>query len=64
MRQKRFKWVGHIVRRDEKVEIKKVFPLKIGQRKRGRPLKQWIDVVEEDIKKRGVVQQDAGNRKG
>ena len=41
-----------------------MFELKIGQRKGGRPVKQWIDVVEEDMKKRGVVQQDAGDREG
>ena len=35
-----------------------------GWRKRGRPVKQWIDVVEEGMKKRGVVQQDAGDREG
>ena len=29
LRQKRFKWFGHIARRDEEVEIKKVFELKI-----------------------------------
>ena len=64
LRQKRLRWFGHIVRRDEEVEIKKVFELKIeGQRKRGRPVKWWIDVVEEDMKKRGVVQQDAGARR-
>ena len=57
LRQKRLRWFGHIARRDEEVE--KVFELKIGQRKRGRPVKRWIDVVEEDMKKRGVVQQDA-----
>ena len=34
------------------------------QRKRGRPVKQWIDIVEEDMKKRGVVQQDAEDREG
>ena len=33
-----------------------------GQRKRGRPVKWWIDVVEKDMKKREVVQQDAGDR--
>ena len=64
LRQKRLRWFGHIVRRDEDVEIKKVFELKIGRRKRGRPVKRWIDVVEEDMKKKGVVQQDAGNREG
>ena len=61
LREKRLRWFGHIVRRDEEVEIMKVFELKIeGRRKRDRPVKPWIDVVEEDMKKRGVVQQDAG----
>ena len=42
-----------------------MFELKIeGRRKRGRPVKWWIDVVEEDMKKRGVVQQNAGDREG
>ena len=27
-------------------------------------MKQWIDVVEEDMKKRVVVQLDAGDREG
>ena len=40
LRQKRLRWFGHNVRRDEEVEIKKVFELKIeGQRKRGSPVK-------------------------
>ena len=64
LRQKRLRWCGHIARRDEEEEIKKVLELKIGQRKRGRPVKRWIDVVEEDMQKRGVVQQDAGDREG
>ena len=29
LRQKRLRWFGHTVRRDEEVEIKKVFELKI-----------------------------------
>ena len=65
LRQKRLRWFGSIVTRDEEVEIKKVFELKIEVwRKRGRPVKQLIDVVEEDMKKRRVVQQDAGDREG
>ena len=40
LRQKRLRWFGHIVRRDEEVEIKKVLELKIeGWRQRGRPVK-------------------------
>ena len=62
LRQKRLRWFEHIARRDE-VQRKKVLELKIERwKKRGRPVKQWIDVVEEDMKKRGVVQQDAGDR--
>ena len=41
-----------------------MFELKIGWRKRCRPVKRWIGVVEEDMRKRGVVQQDAGDREG
>ena len=49
----RLRWFRHIVRRDEEVEIKKVLKLRIeGRRKRGRPVKRWIDVVEEDMRKR------------
>ena len=59
------RWFGNIARRDEEVEIKKVFELKIeGRRKKGRPVKRWIDVVEANMKKKGVVQQDAGDREG
>ena len=37
LRQKRLRWFGHIVRRDEEVMIKKVLELKIeGQRDRGK----------------------------
>ena len=40
LRQKRLRWFGHIVKRDEEVEIEKVLDLKIeGCRKRGRPVK-------------------------
>ena len=53
MKQKRLRWFRHIVTRDEEVEIKKVLELK-----------RWIDLEEEDMRKRGVVQQDAGDRKG
>ena len=52
LRQKRLRF-RLIVRRNEEVEIKKVLELKIeGKRKRGRPVKQWIDVVEKEMIKR------------
>ena len=40
LRQKRLRWFGHTVRRDEEVEIKKMLKLKTKEgRKRGRPVK-------------------------
>ena len=43
LRQKRLRWFGNIVRRDEEVEIKKVLELKIeGWRKRGRPVNSGL----------------------
>ena len=35
LRQKRLRWFGHIARRDEEVEIKKVFELKRRMEKEG-----------------------------
>ena len=32
--------------------------------KKCRPIKQWIDVIEEDMRKRRVVQHDTGDRDG
>ena len=51
LKQKRLRWFRHVVRRAEEVE-KEVLELKIeGWRKKDRPVKQWIDVVEEDMKR-------------
>ena len=47
------------------MEITKVLELKLeGRRKTGMPVKRWIDVVQEDMKKRRVVQHSAGDREG
>ena len=35
LRQKRLRWFGHFASRDEEVEIKKVFELKISRREAG-----------------------------
>ena len=43
MRPIRLEWFGHIVKRDEEMEVKKVLELKIErQRKRGRPLNDGL----------------------
>ena len=52
LKQKRLRWFIHIVRRDEEVEIKS-FKVENRRTEKGRPVKRWIDVVLEDMKKRG-----------
>ena len=58
------RWFGHIVRRDEEEEIKSAGVGNRRVRMRGKPVKRWIDMVEEDMRKRGVVQQDAVDKEG
>ena len=55
------RWFGHTVRRDEEVEIRS---WNENRTKKDRPVKRWTDMVEEDMEKKGVVQQDAGDREG
>ena len=43
LRQKRLRWFGHIVRRDEEVEIKKVSELKIEGRRKERQASEKVD---------------------
>ena len=60
MKQKRLRWFGYVVRRAEDVEG-------VGLKnriKRCRPVKQWIDAIVKDMRKRGVVRHDTGDRDG
>ena len=44
----RFKWYGHVMRREEHYVGRRTMVMKVqGRRKRGRPKKRWLDKVGE-----------------
>lgn len=65
-RQKRLSWFTRVVRTEEnRGGDRELLKFKItGIRKRDRPVKRWIDGIEEDTNKWVVVRQDLGDREG
>ena len=63
LRDARLRWIGHVERRELEHHLRRAVELpEAGKRKRGRPAKRRIDVVEEDLR-RGMKKEDANNRK-
>jgi exonuclease III len=55
MRECRLRWLGHVVRRDERNQIRRVWELEVdGKRPRGRPKLRWKDVVRKDMSDRKI----------
>ena len=52
---RRLEWLGHVVRMNETMSVKKIFEGKLeGRRRRGRPRLRWINDVEDDLRKLSV----------
>ena len=63
MRNRRLQWFGHVYRREEDEDIRKVADLKVdGRRKRGRPKQRWRDTIQSDLKKYGLNRSDVDDR--
>ena len=53
-------WFGHVIRRGEEVGIGRVMKMELpGMRKKGRAMKRWIDVIQEDMKMKGWLKKMA-----
>jgi hypothetical protein len=51
----RSRWLGHVERMSEDRVIKKLYMSKPeGRRRVGRPKMQWLDDIEEDLRKMGI----------
>ena len=51
VQERRLKWYGHVMRREEHYVGRRVMEMKVqGRRKRGRPKRRWMDKVKDDIK--------------
>lgn len=63
--QKRLRWLGHVIRKEEEDVVKKVWrvdsEIKLS---RGRPEQTWDAVVRKDMKKRGLTEEWAQDRAG
>jgi hypothetical protein len=63
MRQKRLEWFGHVCRRKQEEDIKKVFELKVaGKRSRGRPKHRYQDTINKDLLVYNMKKEDAQDR--
>jgi hypothetical protein len=51
MRRRRLQWYGHVCRREDQDDIKRVTNIKVdGARTRGRPKHRWKDTINADMK--------------
>jgi hypothetical protein len=61
----RLRWAGHVVRRENKENIKRIRLVKPeGKMKKGRPRMRWKDSVEKDLRNLGVVNRKKHTRAG
>ena len=55
VQERRLKWYGHVMRREEHYVGRKAKVMKLqGRRKRGRPKRRWLDKVKDDIREKGL----------
>ena len=63
MRKRRLQWYGHVCRRGEKDDIKRVCNIKVdGRRERGRPKHRWRDTINADMKMWELEEKDTDDR--
>ena len=63
LRESRLRWYGHVMRRDDDYIGRRMIDMELpGKRKRGRPKRRYMDMVNEDMRALGLTRDDAGNR--
>merc|ERR1712237_315434 len=50
----RLRWLGHVERKGEEDWVSKVREVEMGPKGRGRPLKNWDEVLRLDKKEKGI----------
>jgi hypothetical protein len=64
MRSKRLAWYEHVMQRDESHIIKRVMSMNVdGHPRRGRPMKRWMDCVNDDMRRKGVSMEMTSDRR-
>ena len=63
MRCRRLRWFGHVMRKSDEDKVKQCMLMEVeGARPRGRPRKRWMEVIEDDMRRRGVEIEDSLDR--
>ena len=63
MARSRLRWLGHVLRIDEDDWLKKCMNFEVeGIKGRGRPKMTWSEVIEKDMRERGMKKDDAHDR--
>ena len=63
VRETRLRWYGHVLRRNAEYVGKRVIGMDLpGKRRRGRPLRRYMDVMKEDLKVVGATEKDTEDR--
>ena len=64
IREARLRWCGHVLRMDDGEGVKKAWDEPVrGRRSRGRQRIRWRDKVRDDMERRGLVEEDAFERR-
>ena len=59
----RLRWYGHLLRRDEDHVGRQIMEMEVeGRRRRGRPRKRWRDCIRDDLRLKGITEEEAQNR--
>ena len=63
VQERRLKWYGHVMRREEHYVGRRAMVMKVqGRRKRGRPMRRWLDKVKDDINEKGLSADEVYDR--
>ena len=62
VRETRLRWYGHVLQRNVEYVGKWVIGMDLPGKRRGRPLRRYMDVVKEDLKVVGDTEKDTEDR--